>query len=95
MRCQEPKKSLFSNEISERTLQKWRAVQTAALLPLLLSVVFLIKFKGSMLGAVVFFLILIVGIILPQIYRDFMRAHLQLQKEIEELKRGSRGPSDA
>jgi hypothetical protein len=83
----EPKKGILSIEISERTVQKWRAIQTAAILPLILAVAFLFKFKGSTAGVIVFFLILIVGIILPQIYLDLTRSHLQLQKEIEEVRK--------
>lgn len=83
----ESKKGLLSLEISERTVHKWRAIQTAAILPLILAVVFLFKFKGSTAGIIVFFLILIVGVILPQVYRDLTRSHLQLQREIEEIKK--------
>ena len=54
-------------------------------LPLLLSVIFLFRFHGSMLNTVVFFLLLIVGVILPQVYQDFIRTHLLLKKEVDAL----------
>jgi len=82
----EKKKSVFMFEMSEKTLQKWTVIQIAAILPLLLSVVFLLKFKGSILGTIAFFLILIVGIILPQVYKDMTQSHLQLQNEIKNLR---------
>lgn len=85
---------IFTGEISERTVQKWRMVQFAAILPLILSVVLMLRFKGSILGTIVFFMILIVGILLPQIYRDLILSHLILREEIEALK--SKGaPKDA
>lgn len=83
----------FSENITEKSLQKWKIIQTAAILPLLLSVVFLLRFKGSILGTIVFFLILIVGIILPQIYRDFIGAHLLLKDEIDQVKKQLAAPA--
>jgi len=88
------KTGIFSREITEKTVQKWRMVQFAAILPLLLSVVLLIRFKGSILGTIVFFLILIVGILLPQIYRDLIQSHLILREEIEAMK-GKGAPKDS
>jgi hypothetical protein len=80
------KAGIFSREITEKTVQKWRMVQFAAILPLALSVVLMLRFKGSILGTIVFFLILIVGILLPQIYRDLIQSHLILREEIEAIK---------
>ena len=80
------KGGIFSREITEKTVQKWRMVQFVAILPLLLSVVLMIRFKGSILGTIVFFLILIVGILLPQIYRDLIQSHLILREEIAASK---------
>lgn len=88
------KAGIFSREITEKTVQKWRMVQFAAILPLLLSVVLLIRFKGSILGTIVFFLILIVGILLPQIYRDLIQSHLILREEIDAMK-GKGAPKDS
>ena len=85
---------IFTGEISEKTVQKWRVVQIAAILPLILSVVLLFRFKGSILGTIVFFLILIVGILLPQIYRDLILSHIILKEKIDSAK-GAEGPKDA
>jgi len=88
------KGGIFSRDITEKTIQKWRMVQIAAILPLLLSVVLMLRFKGSILGTIVFFLILIVGILLPQIYRDLVQSHLILREEIEAIK-GKQAPKDS
>lgn len=88
------KGGIFGKDITEKTIQKWRMVQMAAILPLALAVVLLVRFKGSILGTIVFFLILIVGILLPQIYRDLIQSHLILREEIEALK-GKEPPADA
>jgi hypothetical protein len=69
-------------------------VQFAAILPLLLSVVLMFRFKGSILGTIVFFLVLIVGILLPQIYRDLIQSHLILSEEIASIK-GKEAPKDS
>ena len=71
---------------TERTLQRWRMIQIISLLPLLVSVVLMIYFRGSMLGTVVFFLVLIVGVVLPQICRNVIESHLILLEEIESLR---------
>jgi len=76
----------FKGEITEKTLYKWKLIQMAAILPLTLSVVFLLRFRGSLLGVVFFFLMLIVGVILPQVYRDFIQSHLTLKAEIRSLQ---------
>ena len=87
------KGGVFKREVTEKTVQKWRMVQFAAILPLLLSVVLLLRYKGSMLGTIVFFMVLIVGILLPQIYRDLIQSHLILRDEIEAIK-GGQAPKD-
>ena len=72
---------------TERTLQRWRMIQIISLLPLLVSVVLMLYFKGSTLGTVVFFLVLIVGVVLPQICRNVIESHLILLEEIENLRK--------
>jgi hypothetical protein len=72
---------------TERTLQRWRMIQIISLLPLLVSVALMLYFKGSMLGTIVFFLVLIVGVVLPQICRNVIESHLILLEEIESLRK--------
>ena len=72
---------------TERTLQRWKMIQIIALLPLFVSVVLMLYFKGSMLGTIVFFMVLIVGVVLPQICRNVIESHLILLEEIEALRK--------
>ncbi len=72
---------------SERTLQRWKMIQIIALLPLFVSVGLMLYFKGSMLGTIVFFMVLIVGVVLPQICRNVIESHLILLEEIESLRK--------
>ncbi len=71
---------------TERTLQRWRMIQIIALLPLIVSIVLMLYFQGSMLGTIVFFMVLIVGVVLPQICRNVIESHLILLEEIERLR---------
>jgi hypothetical protein len=75
-----------SEGFSDRSIQRWRMIQVISLLPLIVSIVLMFYFKGSMLGTVVFFLVLIVGIMLPQISRNIIESHLILKKEIDKLQ---------
>jgi hypothetical protein len=72
---------------TEKTLQRWKMIQIIALLPLIVSVVLMFYFRGSMVGTVVFFLVLIVGVVLPQICRNVIESHLILMEEIESLRK--------
>ena len=72
---------------TERTLQRWKMIQIIALLPLFVSVGLMLYFKGSMLGTIVFFMVLIVGVVLPQICRNVIESHLILLEEIEALRK--------
>ncbi len=76
--------SLFDRDLSERTILKYRNIQLAAILPLLLFVVLLFYFRGSYLGILAFFTLFIIGILVPQIYRDMIRSHLVLKEKIEK-----------
>jgi len=76
---------LARREFSSKTLKRWRVIQVAALFPLILTGVFMIYFKeASALGIVAFFLILIVGILLPQIRADLTLSHIALAEGVEE-----------
>ena len=72
---------------TQKTLQRWRMIQIIALLPLIVSVVLMFYFQGSMLGTIMFFLVLIVGVVLPQICRNVIESHLLLMEEIENLRK--------
>ena len=72
---------------SVKNLQKWKMIQVISLLPLLLSIALMFFFKGSIVGTVMFFLLLIVGIVLPQVCRNVVESHLILLEEIRGLQR--------
>ena len=79
------KEQLEKRQFDWKTFRRWRNIQIAALLPLIATGVFMIYFKGSSaLGIVAFFLILIVGILLPQIRADLTASHIVLARELEE-----------
>jgi hypothetical protein len=73
--------------ISEANLRRWRMIKIVSLLPLLVSIVLMFFFKGSMLGTILFFLILIVGVVLPQICENQVRSHLLLKSQIDEMEK--------
>ena len=72
---------------TEKTLQRWKMIQIVSLLPLLVSIVLMFYFHGSMVGTIVFFMVLIVGVVLPQICRNVIESHLILLDEIESLRK--------
>ena len=72
---------------TEKTLQRWKMIQIIALLPLLVSIALMFYFEGSMVGTIVFFMVLIVGVVLPQICRNVIESHLILLEEIENLRK--------
>lgn len=86
-----PRNSLFERDISERTALKFRNIQLAAILPLLLFVVLLFYFRGSYLGILAFFTLFIIGILVPQVYRDMIRSHLVLKEQIEKIREQKAG----
>ena len=73
--------------ITEENLRKWKMIQVVSLLPLLVSIALMFFFKGSLVGTVMFFLILIVGIVLPQVCRNVVESHIILLEEIRGLQR--------
>jgi len=78
--------------ISEANLRRWKTIKMVALLPLILSVVFMFYFKGSMLGTILFFLTLIVGILLPQISENQVKSHLLLKEYIDQMEKRLSAP---
>ena len=68
-----------------RTLRLLRVIQIAAILPLVLTGSLMIHFDDQLptFGIVGFFLILIVGVIIPQMRGDMILSHFVLSKELE------------
>ncbi len=60
-------------------------LQIAALLPLIVLAAFMLYFKTApALGVIVFFLVLIIGVLLPQLKADSVLSYLLLKEEIKE-----------
>ena len=67
-----------------RNLKMWRLIQISALLPLALISILMIYFEHvSPFGIVTFFLLLIVGVIIPQMQGDMIVSHFVLTRELE------------
>ena len=76
---------LAERQFDWNSFKRWRTIQLASLLPLILIGVFMLYFKeASPLGIMAFFLVLIVGILLPQVRGDLILSHIILSKEVEE-----------
>jgi hypothetical protein len=76
---------LAERQFNRNSFKRWRTIQLASLLPLILIGVFMLYFKeASPLGIMAFFLILIVGVLLPQFRADLTLSHLVLAKGLEE-----------
>ena len=66
------------------TLKRWRLIQISALLPLTVLGSLMIYFdQVSPFGILAFFLILIVGVMIPQIRGEMILSHFVLTKELE------------
>jgi hypothetical protein len=76
---------ISDKQFNMKTFKRWRTVQLASLLPLVLCGVLMLYFReASPLGIMAFFLVLIVGILLPQVRGDMILSHLVLARELEE-----------
>ena len=76
---------LAKTQFNWRMFKRWRQIQIASLLPLILTGVFMLYFREApQLGITAFFLILIVGVLLPQIRGDLTLSHIIITKELEE-----------
>ncbi len=67
-----------------KTLRLLRVIQITAILPLALLATLMLYFdQVSTFGMVIFFLILVVGVIIPQMRGDLILSHFVLTKELE------------
>ena len=76
---------LPKREYNLKALQRWKSVQIVARLPLTLTVVLMIYFRGAAeFHIVAFFIVLIIGILMPQISGDLIHSHIVLRKELSK-----------
>jgi hypothetical protein len=72
-------------EFDFKALKRWKLVQVVAVLPLALTVVLMIYFReAAEFHIVAFFLILIVGVLMPQISGDMIQSHVVLKGELSK-----------
>lgn len=74
------------------TFRRWRLVQIVALLPLAVTVVLMIYFRETpVLFVVAFFLVLVVGVLMPQISGESILSHIVLRDEFRKEMRVLQG----
>jgi hypothetical protein len=80
----------YGEEVTHQTalknLKRWRVIQLASVLPLLLCVVWIFYYReASGLGVMAFFLILVVGVMFPEVKGDIAHIHVVLKEEHQVL----------
>ena len=74
---------LQKKQFNLKALNRWKLVQLVAILPLTLTVVLMIYFRGAAeFHIVAFFLVLIIGVLMPQVSGDLILSHLFLREEL-------------
>jgi len=82
----------YGEEVTHQTalknLKRWRVIQLASVLPLMLCVVWIFYYReASGLGVMAFFLILVVGVMFPEVKGDIAHIHVILKEEHQVLHR--------
>ena len=68
-----------------QTYRRWRLVQVIAIVPLTMSAILMIYFRESpILFVVSFFLVLVIGVLMPQISGDSILSHIVLREEFRK-----------
>ena len=71
-----------------RSFERWKTIQLASILPLLLCTVWIFYFQiGSESGIMTFFLILTVGVLIPEVKGDLTQTHIILREELDEQRK--------
>jgi hypothetical protein len=79
---------LPKKDFNLKSLNRWKLVQLVAILPLTLTVVLMIYFReAAEFHIVAFFLILVVGVLMPQISGDLVLSHIVLREELSKQVR--------
>ena len=75
-----------------KTFRTWRLIQVVAILPLSMTVVLMIYFKEApVLFVVSFFLVLVIGVLMPQISAESILSHIVLREELRKEVRALQG----
>jgi len=74
-------------ETALRSFERWKTIQLASILPLLLCTVWIFYFRtASESGIMTFFLILTVGVLIPEVKGDLTETHIMLREELAEQR---------
>ena len=74
-------------ETALRSFERWKSIQRASILPLLLCTVWIFYFQvASESGIMTFFLILTVGVLIPEVKGDLTETHIILREELAEQR---------
>jgi hypothetical protein len=77
---------VVTHQTALKNLKRWRFIQLASVLPLMLSVVWMFYSReASGLGILAFFLILVVGVMFPEVKGDIAQIHVILKEERQLL----------
>jgi hypothetical protein len=75
-----------------KSFRRWRLIQILAILPLSMTVVLMIYFgEAPVLSIVAFFLVLVIGVLMPQISGDSILSHIVLRDELRKELRVLQG----
>jgi hypothetical protein len=76
---------LPKKQFTLKALSRWKLVQIVAILPLTLTVVLMIYFRGAAeFHIVAFFLVLIIGVLMPQISGDLILSHILIREDLRK-----------
>jgi hypothetical protein len=97
---------VVTHQTALKNLKRWRIIQLASVLPLMLCVVWIFYYQeATAFGIMAFFLILVVGVMFPEVKGDIAHIHVVLREEhqvlhqeiqqlfTEELRKFLRDPS--
>ena len=74
-------------ETALRSFERWKSIQLASILPLLLCTVWIFYFRiASESGIMTFFLILTVGVLIPEVKEDLTETHIIIREELAEQR---------
>ena len=74
-------------ETALKSSERWKTIQLASILPLFLCTVWIFYFQiASESGIMTFFLILTVGVLIPEVKGDLTETHIMLREELAEQR---------
>ena len=78
---------VMSLETALRSFERWKSIRLASIFPLLLCTVWIFYFRiASESGIMTFFLILTVGVLIPEVKEDLTETHIIIREELAEQR---------